>query len=232
MVLVLPGRAPLSGLLAVTIGREEAREAAQRELSKPVYHQDDPPLVVRGLTKLFEWLQRLLTEASAVTPGGYAGLFGALALLVLVAVAIRLRVGPMRRSPGRGEPLMAGQLISASEHRARAERHAAAGDWAEALREQLRAVARALEERGLLEPRAGRTAGELATEAGAVLPGHGDDLRAGARLFDDVVYGGRAATPEAYEQIRGLDARLRASRPVLADGQAEVPDGAPAGAAR
>ena len=58
----------------------------------------------------------------------------------------------------------------------------------------MRAIVRSLEERALLDPRPGRTADEAAAEAGRALPAHADRLRAAARDFDDVTYGGRTAT--------------------------------------
>ncbi|MGH8970009.1 MAG: DUF4129 domain-containing protein, partial [Actinomycetes bacterium] len=81
-----------------------------------------------------------------------------------------------------------------------------------------RAVVRGLEERSLLEPRPGRTADEAAAEGGAVLPDCARDLRQGAAIFDDVWYGGRAATAASHETLRRLDDRVRASRPVLTGG--------------
>ena len=62
----------------------------------------------------------------------------------------------------------------------------------------MRAIVRSLEERTLLDPRPGRTADEAAAEAGRPLPRHADRLRAAARTFDDVTYGGRTADEAAY----------------------------------
>lgn len=204
------------GLLSVTIGRSEAREAAERELTKEIYHRDDPSLFVRVLMQLAEWFGRFLEQASSVAPGGWAGLAALLALLVVIVAAVRLRVGPIGRSHARGEPLLADRTRAAEEYRTSAERHAADGQWAQALRERVRAIARALEERAILEPRPGRTAAELAAECGAILPAYEADLHAATRLFDDVWYGGHTATPGAYDLVRDLDERLRGARPALA----------------
>lgn len=209
---------PVTGraLASVTIGRSEAREAAERELSKEIYHRDDPSLLVQILSQIAEWIGGLLGEAASVAPGGWAGLVGFLALLVLLVVAVRLRIGPVGRSHARGEPLLAGRTRTADEYRTNAERYAAEAQWAWALRERVRAIARALEERAILEPRPGRTAAELAAECAALLPAYAADLQGASRLFDDVWYGGRAATAAAYDQVRELDERLRAARPALA----------------
>ena len=66
----------------------------------------------------------------------------------------------------------------------------------------------------MLDPRPGRTAGEVARDGGAALPAVADGLRRGARVFDDVWYGGRPAGPEAYDVLVRLDEQVRDARPV------------------
>lgn len=216
----LPTRALAAGAAAVTadIGREEARGAARQELAKAAYHRDDPSLLAQLLLRAAEQIGRLLQRASAAAPGGWGGLVAVAAALLLIVVAIRLRVGPVGRSRARPEPVLAERATTADEHRERAEHHTAREQWGEALRERLRALARALEERGILETRPGRTADELAGQAAAALPAQAGELHAAARLFDDVCYGGRAAGPEAYARVRELDERVRTTRPELAGG--------------
>lgn len=193
------------------IDRAGAREAARRELSRAVYHSDDPPLQVRILRALARWLDRTLEAAAAASPGGALGLVALVALVVIVVVVIRLRVGPMRPT-GRAAPaLAAARPRTAEEHRRVADRYAAEQRWAEAVRERLRAVARDLESRGVLDPRAGRTADEVAVEAGAVLPDLASRLGEAARLFDEVWYGGRTATAESDRRLRELDEAVRRS---------------------
>ncbi|MDJ0386424.1 DUF4129 domain-containing protein, partial [Streptomyces sp. G-G2] len=104
---------------------------------------------------------------------------------------------------------------SAADHRANAEAHAAAGHWTEAVQERMRAVVRSLEERTLLDPRPGRTADEAAAEAARSLPAHTGELRAAARAFDDVTYGGRPADSGTYTRLRDLDVTLQRTRPLL-----------------
>lgn len=203
-------------MLPGQVGREEARELARRELEEPIYRRDDPPLVERVLTWFAEQLGRVSERGADLAPGGWAGLVAILALLVLVVVAIRLRVGPMRRSHHLLDGAFAGRALTAGQHRAAAEHAAEAGQWADAVRERLRAVARDLEQRVVIDPNPGRTADELAAEAGAALPAFADDLAAAARTFDDIWYGTRAATPEAYDRLRRLDEALRAAKPITA----------------
>ena len=97
--------------------------------------------------------------------------------------------------------------MTAADYRAEAERFAAAQDWREAVRARFRAVIRELEQRGVLDPRPGRTAGEIAAEGGGAVPEIGNDLRRAARTFDEVWYGGRAG------DVRALRHALRGRRP-------------------
>ncbi|WP_329384854.1 DUF4129 domain-containing protein [Streptomyces sp. NBC_01351] len=199
----------------VTTPRDPAREAAERELSKPMYHQNDPGLLDRALRKFFDWLDGLFGSASGATPGGTFGLL-AIAILVLLALgALWWRLGAPRRTATSANTLFDDGIRSAADHRTAAEAHAAAGRWTEAVQERMRAVVRSLEERTLLDPRPGRTADEAAAEASVSLPDHADELRAAARTFDDVTYGGRTADADAYARLRALDTTLTRTKPLL-----------------
>jgi hypothetical protein len=198
----------------VELGREEATRLAREELSKEIYRAHRPGLVQRLIGWLVDRAGELLDKVAGVSPGGRAGL-AVLALLVVVAVvAVRLRVGPVGRRAATDPALFTGRARTAAEHRAAADAHAARGEWAEAVRERLRAVVRSLEERAVLDERPGRTADEAAAEAGLALPSCAEDLRGAARLFDDVWYGGRPAGPGSDAALRALDERVRATRPL------------------
>lgn len=64
--------------------RVPAREAAKHELSKPMYHENDPSFPQRGLDRRWGWIGDLLNAASGAAPGGPLG------LVVLVLVVIGL----------------------------------------------------------------------------------------------------------------------------------------------
>lgn len=200
----------------VELDRKEARQAARKELAQQIYQQAEPSLAERGLMRLLEFLSGLLDDAGRMSPGGYIGLLVLLLLLVAAVIAFRLKLGPLSRSAEQGEALFVGGSRASADYRAAADAHAAAGRWAEAVRERLRAVIRSLEERDLLEPRPGRTADEAAREAGAVLPECANSLLRAAQTFDEIWYGGRSARPEADQHLRQLDAQVRAARPLVA----------------
>jgi hypothetical protein len=199
----------------VDLGRDEAVRLAREELAKQVYRDAGPGLVERLVRWLLEKAGGLLDDVAGASPEGYAGLVTVLLLVAVAVVAVRLKVGPLGRRAARVEALFVGRPRTAAEHRAAADAHAAAGEWAEAVRERLRAVVRGLEERAVLDERPGRTADEAAAEAGRSLPSCAAGLRAAAVLFDEVWYGGRPAGPETDAALRDLDERVQATRPAL-----------------
>ncbi|WP_406861245.1 DUF4129 domain-containing protein [Streptomyces sp. HUAS MG47] len=207
--------------------RDPAREAAERELSKPVYHENDPSLLQRALDRFWEWVGGLFESASGVGPGGWLGLTAVAVVVVALIAALWWRLGTPQRTPGAADSLFDDSPRTAAEHRAAADRHAAAGRWNQAVQERMRAVVRSLEERTVLDPRPGRTSDEAAAEAGRALPEHADELRAAARTFDDVTYGGRTADEPAYRRVARLDQALERTKPKL-----EAADATAEGAAR
>ncbi|MCX5558168.1 DUF4129 domain-containing protein [Streptomyces sp. NBC_00038] len=204
----------------VTIPRDPAREAAERELSKPMYHENDPSLAQRALDAVWDWIDKLFGAASTATPGGALGLAVIVLAVLAVAAALWWRLGTPHRAPTSAPALFDDRPRSAAEHRASADAHAAQGHWNQAVQERMRAIVRSLEERALLDPRPGRTADEAAAEAARTLPSHTDRLRAAARDFDDVTYGGRAAAPGTYDRLTELDRDLERAKPVLASSSA------------
>jgi hypothetical protein len=197
-------------------GRDEAREAAQRELAKHRYRAAEPPWYVRLIRWLLHELDSLLSRASDTVPGGGWGLLLLALLVVALAALLLVRLRPTARRTTGDLLFGLGQELTAAQHGELAERAAAWGQCADAVRERLRAVVRELEARGVVEPRPGRTADEVALEAGRVLPALATALRDGARLFDEVWYGGRPADASSYAALVALDDRVVAARLVPA----------------
>lgn len=203
------------GDVPVDTPRVPAREAAEHELSKPMYHENDPSLLQRALDRFWDWVGGIFDSASGAAPGGPLGLLAIILIVIGLIVALWWRLGTPHRPPGSADTLFDDSTRSASEHRAAAETHAAAGRWNQAVQERMRAVVRSLEERTLLEPHPGRTADEAAAEAGRSLPSHAAGLRTAARDFDDVTYGGRTADRQTYLRLRDLDLELERAKPQL-----------------
>lgn len=206
--LALAGRPVLLPSGGHGISRQAARQLARRELAGAIYQ---PPLWQRILRVAASFLTRLFGDASAHFPGGWRALIVLLAAALLLAITIFNWIRPSRTRVAAGAVLQ-GTTRSARDHRQEAERLAAAGEHGAAIVESMRAIAVELEERGILQPRAGRTADELAAEAAGKLPGQGGELSAAARLFDDVRYGGRPGSAAGYQRVQELDGRIRAGR--------------------
>lgn len=224
--MIAPGAARLGGVVArriaaaaagpAPVSRREGQQLARAELSKAMYHPG-VPIVER----IEQAISRFLNSAGVSVPVGWWSIVALAALAVICVAAVLAWIGPVARSRSRAvDPLLSSTRLSARDHRQRAERLAAAGDYGAAIIESVRAIAMDLEERGVLPPRVGRTADEFAAEAGQALPGQAADLREAARLFDDVRYGERDGTAAGYQRLRDLDARLRSARPADQAGRA------------
>lgn len=209
---------------SIAIDRDAAHQAAQDELNKPIYSKGSAGEQIANW--LNEMIYRVLQKTASM-PGGWLTatvLFIILAIALAAAVHIARRT--MRTKRG-GDHLLfdAGQL-TAAQHRATAESYAAEGNWTAAIRHRLRAVARQLEETGILNPSPGRTANELARDAGVALPHLSDELSRAATAFNDVTYGEQPGTQSAYQMIADLDDHLRSrsGAVVPGTGQPAAPD--------
>jgi hypothetical protein len=153
---------------SLDIDRDAAHQAAQDELNKPIYSSASAEQQFTDWIN--EMLYRLLQKTASI-PGGW---FTAMVLLILLVIAAAAAVHIVRRTMrgGRGDnyQLFEASQLTAAQHRATAEIYAAEGNWAAAIRHRLRAVARQLEETGTVNPAPGRTANELARDAGSALP--------------------------------------------------------------
>ena len=189
----------------VDIGRDDAAAAARDELAKPVYAAHRPSLSQQVLDWVTHLIGRVLDAVTSVAPGGIVGLVVLAVVLALVVAVVAFRVGPLRTAATADRVVFAGATRSAAEHRADAERAAAAGDWEEAVLQRFRALVRALEERDVLDERPGRTADEAAADAARSMPASAAELAWAARQFDEVAYGGRHATQAGYQRLVALD---------------------------
>ena len=196
---------------SIDIDRDGAHLAAQTELGKSIYSK------ASAAQQFTNWLNEQiyrLSQKTASIPGGW---FTTTVLLILLAVAVVVAVHiarrTMRTSRGGDYLLFEAAQLTAAQHRATAESYAAEGNWTAAIRHRLRAVARQLEETGVLDAAPGRTANELARDAGATLPHLTGELSEAATAFNDVTYGERPGTQAAYQMIADLDDHLRSRSP-------------------
>jgi hypothetical protein len=187
---------PLSG--RPLIGRRPGQILGRRELAEVSFWQ-----------RILSDLGHLFTASRNAVPGGWFGLivFGVLIIGLIVVILTWARPSAGRRI--RAGAVLADSARTARDYRRSAARFAEGGDFSAAIVDGVRAIAAELDERGILAPRLGRTADELAAEAGAELPDLADDLRAVTRMFDEVRYGDRPGTETGYQQVARVDASVR-----------------------
>lgn len=206
---------PGSRDVPLTPSADDAREWAQAELAKAIYN-DEPTLIERVLNWLSELWRQLMSWNSDVGPVVVP--LVVLAVVVLIVAAALLIGGPIRRRRVRQQSASAAVLDgddrTSGELRSAAEAAAAGGDLSLAVLERFRAIVRSLDERVVLEDRAGRTAFEAATEAGRGLPDCAAELLVASQLFDAVCYGDRQAEPADYQRVVAVDETVAAARPV------------------
>ncbi len=189
--------------------------------TRPRRANSNKPIYSKGSAgqQFADWVNELfyrLLEKTASIPGGW---FTTTVLLILLAIAVVVAIHvarrTMRTNRGGDYLLFEAAQLTAAQHRATAESYAAQGNWAAAIRHRLRAVARQLEETGVLNPAPGRTANELARDAGTALPHLEDELSQAATAFNDVTYGEQPGTEAAYQMIADLDDHLRSRSPAV-----------------
>lgn len=192
------------------IGRDAAQRLARQELAKAIYHPRRS-----FFTWLHEQLDKLFSKTQGAVPGGWWAVVALAALVVIIVAVVVGRVGPVartRRQAGSG-PLRDTRPLTARAHRELARQFAAVDDFSGAILEYVRAIAASLEERALLPPGPGRTADELAVQAGRLFPRQAADLTDAASLFDEIRYGGRSGGLDGYQRVRDLETAIREATP-------------------
>jgi hypothetical protein len=193
-------------------GRDEARDAARQELERREYDEARPSLTYRALSWVIDKIQEGLAHAAGV-PGGRLGVLLIVLVVGLLVAVLVVRLRPSMRTAVSADLFEGAQVLTAAQHRQAADAAALRGDHAEAVRERLRAVVRSLEERGILDPRPGRTALEVSAEAAKSMPLLAEPLRRGAVAFERIWYGGQGADASAYAVLVAVDDEVSGARP-------------------
>jgi hypothetical protein len=127
----------------------------------------------------------------------------------------RARRTKIRKTKKTAEPelITAADPDDADEERAElmpvADRLAAEGRYAEAIRQRLRDIIRDLVTAGVIAPQPGWTAAELAALAAEQRPGLAWPFGAATELFSEIWYGDRPAGPAQDDRMRTLTGQVR-----------------------
>jgi hypothetical protein len=199
----------------------EARRWLIEELSKEKYHPpaDTPSWLRDWLRSIQEWFDSLFDGVSS--PGGspvWLVVLLVIAAAVLVVAFLIFGVPRLnRRSRERGELFGEDDERDSAALRRAALRAAAAGDFATAITELFRALARNLSERTIVTTSPGTTAHGFVREAAAAFPDAAVRLADAADDFDRVRYLGAPGTAEQWTSISALEKELRSAKPVRDD---------------
>lgn len=194
--------------------REEARRWLVEELSQQKYQAAKPNWWDLLSKAVLDWL-------SSLSLGNAGFLQGPFLLLVVLVIAGAL-VGAFfifgapklaRRSAVSGALFGLDESRTSEELRAAAQSAAQQGDWALAIEELFRCLARGLAERVLVSTNPGTTALGFAARAGEVFPDHAARLQSNARSFDRVRYLDGSGSEEEYRALVELERDLSRARP-------------------
>lgn len=192
----------------------EAKQWLVDELSKPQYQAAKPTLFDQIAKAISDWFASLQI-GSVEGPPAFG--FGVLLVLVVAAIVVAFLIFGVPRLNRRSR--VAGELFGEDDDRSSADMRgdasaaASRGDYATAIAELFRALARGLAERTIVTVTPGTTARGFAGRAGVTFPLAADRLMAAADAFDGVRYLGHAGSAEEYERLVVLEAELRTARP-------------------
>ena len=198
---------PLSTISAeapATPDADEARRAAGRELSRPIYH-DHHDL----WDQIRSWIREHF-DAGSMIPGVPPWVSTAIVVLVVAAgiallILLLTRLSSARRVATPSLTVLTDDRDAATLTRA-ADAAAEQADFTTAVVERFRAIIRSLDERGIIDEYPGMTALEAAALTHQALGEHRvvAPLHEAARLFDAVLYGRVVSTGSQDQQMREL----------------------------
>ena len=195
---------------------EEARRAILDELAKPEYEAARPTWFDRIAGTIWDWFRSL--DFSGVPGSPVIGIAIVLAVVIAALIIAFLVFGVprlQRRSALTGELFGREDARTSAALREAAETLARRGDFASAIAEMFRAIARGLSERTVVSTSPGTTARDFAARATTEFPAFDVDLADAARAFDGVRYLGRPGDSASFDAVAALERQLRITAPRL-----------------
>lgn len=206
------------GEVPVNPDSEQATEWLINELSKAPYQAAKPTLFDRISKAFSDWLASLTIGSGDGIPIVVFVVLIALVTIAIVAAVIVYGLPRLNRK-SQHHDILFGETDrrTAAQLRDAAEKAAAREDFESAIADMFRAIARGLSERTLVTMTPGTTAHGFAIRAAKVLPDCANELASCANIFDLVRYMRKPATREQYVQLRDLELRVRAAKPLLSE---------------
>ena len=169
------------------------RRAAREITSRPEFRRPGKSLTQTVL----DWLNNLLDRITRVSGGTtVVGFLILLVALALIGWFVYRATRGLRPDPKRSVSVIVDVGRPATDWRAEATAHDAAGRWREALRCRYRALIADLAARGTVREVPGRTTGEYRAALTRDLPAAAADFGVATELFERAWYGAEAAGPD------------------------------------
>jgi len=201
----------------------EARRWILEELEKSKYGNAkpaEPGWLDEWLNGFRDWLISLFDGLADPQGAGGSPVWGVILVVVIAAalvVAFLLFGVPRLNRRSRLRELFGDDdERDATTLRRSASAAAAAGDYATAIGDLYRSLARGLAERTLVSTSPGTTAHGFARQAAAVFPDAAGRLASAADVFDGVRYLGAPGTAEQWTTMSALERDLRSATPARA----------------
>lgn len=196
--------------------RDEAREWAERELARPEYEAAKPTPLDQFARAVGDFVNSIF--GAQAPPGLSSAVLIGLAVLAIAAIVTAFVVWGRPRAVQRAavdHAVLFGDDDNRSATRLReaARAHANRGEWAEAIIVRMRALARGLEERGLVDLPPGATVHAFARAAGRVFPNLTARVNQAADAFDDVRYLRKPGTRARWDEVAAADDAVQEARP-------------------
>lgn len=194
---------------------DEARRWAERELDDRAYDIAQPTVIDRAARAVAEFVEGLLGGEVPTNWGGALALILAVVIVAIIVAAFFIwgRPRAQARSTRAALDLFGDtEARTAAELRRDAAGRAASGDWDQAIVLRFRALARGLDERGIVETPPGATVHAFARAAARALPSEAERLEGAAGVFDDVRYLRRPGTRAAYDAVSSADEAAQAAQ--------------------
>ncbi|WP_051619954.1 hypothetical protein [Haematomicrobium sanguinis] len=194
------------------LSKDEARRMLEDELSKAQYQPTIADWIGERIGDFFRWLGDVIDNVRQVDPAIGTLLFAAVIIAVVLFIVLFVRPRIAARSAAKEKVMFDGDArLSASSHRKRAEQAARAGQFNEAVRERVRAIARSAEERALVDATATLTVSEFTRAVGRAVDIDGAMLAWLASSFNAFAYADVEATGNDYERVVDIDRLIEAA---------------------
>lgn len=206
--------ASLPAAVPVDPDGDQAQQWIVEELGKAEYQAAEPSWFDRLSEAFWNWLNSLDLSGGGAAQGPLLVILVVVIAAALIAAFLIFGMPRLRhRSVAAGALFGEDEVRSSDQLRGAAESAAKDGNWAAAIEELFRSVAKRLAERVLVSTSPGTTAHGFARQAGAVLPEFSERLLASGALFDRVRYLGEPGSGADYEQLSELERELRLAKP-------------------